>query len=62
MMCNKRRFKDEAEALMVLNFCQAHLGSKGMRNRRHEKRAYFCKYCKAWHLTSHDKIKCISKK
>lgn len=47
-LCGKVRLGTEAEALRALRSCQ--------RQCRREKRAYRCKACGGWHLTSKEKF------
>jgi hypothetical protein len=50
MICKKRKFKDEIDAMIVLYESQRkrRLGD----TERNERKTYFCKQCKKWHLTS----------
>ena len=48
-MCSKKCF-DKLGAKMALA-----LALKNRKKWRREKRYYYCKICKAWHLTSQDK-------
>lgn len=47
MACRKRRYHSRVDALIALSSTQMSNNPK-----RQESRAYFCKRCKGWHLTS----------
>lgn len=49
-MCEKKKYKDKIAAMMALIQC---LYSRNRHHnwKRQEKRVYYCKECKAWHLT-----------
>lgn len=50
MVCVKRRYHSEVEAMMELSNVQ--LFQRINSNRHIPIRAYFCAYCRGWHLTS----------
>lgn len=49
--CRKRQFPDEIAAKFALAMNATH---PGRYEQRREKRAYFCRSCRAWHLTSQE--------
>ena len=51
--CGKRPYHNRAEALLALAGAKAHRRGH-RRGHRRERRAYFCKSCSAYHLTSQE--------
>lgn len=49
--CGKSGWKSDMEALKILAKCKSDRVIRRS-NKRQEKRIYFCKECKLWHLTS----------
>ena len=53
-MCKKKKYNNELSAMFALS--QTKYCGK-FNPKRNEKRIYFCNKCKAWHLTSQEKLK-----
>lgn len=52
MECGKLKFKSKKEALKLIRS-----GSRNLKNKAGRVRAYFCRPCLSWHLTTRKKDK-----
>lgn len=53
--CGKRAFPTLADAEQALLDARIAQALRPSRTRRHEKRAYVCRTCGAWHVTKQDR-------